>query len=74
LSAIPEPNPGIQKKRILLEGDVPSPTHPPRGCVFRSRCFKKIEACDSEKAPPSQEVEEGHFVSCYLYSERQGKI
>jgi len=50
---------------------VPSPTHPPRGCVFRSRCFKKIEACDSEEAPPSQEVEEGHFVSCYLYSEKQ---
>jgi oligopeptide transport system ATP-binding protein len=74
LSAIPEPNPSIQKKRILLEGDVPSPTHPPRGCVFRSRCFRKIEACDSEEAPPYQEVEEGHFVSCYLYSEKQGKI
>lgn len=67
MSAIPDPNPHVQKRRILLEGDVPSPVNPPRGCVFKSRCFKKKERCENREAPPFKEVVNGHFVSCYLY-------
>jgi len=67
MSAIPEPNPHIQKSRILLEGDVPSPTNLPRGCVFKSRCFKRKEVCESIEYLPLKEIENGHFVSCYLY-------
>ena len=68
LSAIPEPDPHVQKKRILLEGDVPSPIHLPPGCVFESRCPQKREICSSlHEAPPFREIEAGHFVSCYLY-------
>ena len=67
MSAIPDPNPHIQKTRILLEGDVPSPVNPPRGCVFKSRCFKKKETCENTEPPPLKEIAKGHFVSCYLY-------
>ncbi len=67
MSAIPDPNPHVQKKRILLEGDVPSPVDPPGGCVFKSRCFKKKERCENNVPPPLREVANGHFVSCYLY-------
>jgi oligopeptide transport system ATP-binding protein len=67
MSAIPDPNPHVQKRRILLEGDVPSPVNPPRGCVFKSRCYKKKEICENREAPPFKEVVNGHFVSCYLY-------
>jgi len=56
----------IQDKRIL-EGDVPSPTHPPTGCVFHSRCPHATERCASE-VPQSVEVTPGHFCSCHLYA------
>ena len=56
----------IQDKRIL-EGDVPSPTHPPTGCVFHSRCPHATERCASE-VPQSVEVVPGHFCACHLYS------
>jgi oligopeptide transport system ATP-binding protein len=66
MSAIPDPNPHSRKRRILLEGDVPSPTHPPAGCVFGPRCFRKTGGCDSAGAPPLTEVEPGHFVACHF--------
>ncbi len=56
----------IQDKRIL-EGDVPSPTHPPTGCVFHSRCPHATERCASE-VPQSVEVVPGHFCACHLYA------
>lgn len=67
MSAIPVPNPHIRQKRIILEGDVPSPTNPPLGCVFKPRCFQKREICEGAEVPPFLEVEKDHFVSCYLY-------
>ena len=66
MSAIPEPNPRIQKRRILLEGDVPSPAQLPCGCGFKPRCFKRKEICEDPAPPPFKEVEKDHFVSCYL--------
>ena len=56
----------IQDKKIL-EGDVPSPTHPPAGCVFHTRCPYATERCSAE-VPQSVEVTPGHFCSCHLYS------
>ena len=67
LSAIPVPDPVIeeQRHRILLEGDLPSPAHPPKGCNFSTRCPRKIDIC-SEVEPEIVEVEPGHFCACHL--------
>ncbi len=67
MSAVPDPDPHLRKERIILEGDVPSPTHPPRGCAFQSRCFRKKEICGTPEIPLAKEVAPGHFVSCFLY-------
>jgi peptide/nickel transport system ATP-binding protein len=67
LSAVPIPNPKIQRNRgrILLEGDLPSPIDPPSGCVFRTRCFQAQERCATE-VPPLRELQPGHFVACHF--------
>lgn len=69
LSAIPIPDPKIAKsnKRIILEGDIPSPIDPPPGCRFKSRCKEAMKVC-GEINPELKEVEPGHFVACHLYS------
>jgi oligopeptide/dipeptide ABC transporter ATP-binding protein len=69
LSAVPIPDPKAVKKRILLEGDVPSPINPPLGCRFHTRCRFATERCKLE-APVLQEVEPEHFVACHLMDER----
>lgn len=66
VSAVPVPNPDFKRKRILLEGDVPSPADPPSGCRFHPRCPKVMEIC-SQVEPELQEVEKEHFVACHLY-------
>jgi oligopeptide transport system ATP-binding protein len=65
LSAVPIPDPQYARshKRILLEGDVPSPLNMPTGCPFRTRCSRATEAC-KEVRPELREVSPGHFVSC----------
>ncbi|MGE5572614.1 MAG: ABC transporter ATP-binding protein [Bacteroidota bacterium] len=68
MSAIPIPDPKVSVKRIVLQGDVPSPAHPPSGCRFHTRCVYATEACARPaNVPPLIEVEEGHFVSCFKY-------
>lgn len=57
----------IQDKKIL-EGDVPSPTNPPTGCVFHTRCPRCMRIC-SERAPQMREVTVGHQCACHLYDE-----
>ncbi|TVQ39106.1 MAG: ATP-binding cassette domain-containing protein [Spirochaetaceae bacterium] len=66
LSAIPLPKVGAEKRRrIILEGDVPSPINPPTGCIFCGRCPFVMVKC-RETPPPIVEAEPDHFVSCYL--------
>lgn len=67
LSAIPQVNKEQQGHRIILEGELPSPSNPPSGCHFHTRCSKATERCTIEM-PVLQEVKEGHFVACHLYS------
>ncbi len=69
LSAVPEPNPNQEsaRNRIILQGDVPSPANPPKGCNFSTRCPKVFARCRVEK-PELQEVEPGRLVACHLYA------
>ena len=67
MSAIPIPDPTIKRERIILEGDVPSPLNPPRGCRFHPRCPVAIEAC-SQAEPPLLEVSPGHWAACWRVS------
>ena len=67
LSAIPSPNPHLQRKRIILEGDVPSPIDPPAGCRFAGRCFAKVGACEVG-APDLTEVLPNHMCACHRYA------
>ena len=66
LSAIPQVGQDGQTERIRLEGEVPSPSAPPSGCRFHTRCPKATPRCGQEQ-PELKEVEPGHFVACHLY-------
>lgn len=68
LSAVPiaDPDTVKQRKRIVLEGDVPSPVNPPEGCPFSNRCAKCQEKCRTER-PELKEIQEGHWVACHLF-------
>lgn len=67
-SAIPVPDPTSKMHRIVLEGSIPSPANPPKGCKFHTRCSKCMEICKTE-APCQKEIEPGHFVVCHLYDD-----
>ena len=64
-SAIPQPNPDIKMNRIVLKGDIPSPTNPPKGCRFHTRCPHATEKC-KHITPAYREYEPGHFAACHL--------
>ena len=66
LSAIPQVNQEDRKERIHLEGEVPSPTDPPSGCRFHTRCPKACDRCKAEE-PALREIAPGHLVACHLY-------
>lgn len=66
MSAVPVPNPGQKKQRIVLTGDVPNPETPPSGCAFHPRCPYAMDRCKSE-APALRTLDTGHQVSCHLY-------
>jgi oligopeptide transport system ATP-binding protein len=67
MSAVPVPDPELeaQQKRIILEGDLPSPASPPQGCNFNTRCSKVMDVC-FEQDPEFVEVKPGHFCACHL--------
>ena len=70
LSAVPDPDPAIEARieRIILRGDVPSPSNPPKGCNFCTRCPKVMEIC-REIDPEPRELGPGHIVACHLYND-----
>ncbi|MBX5481993.1 MAG: dipeptide ABC transporter ATP-binding protein [Myxococcaceae bacterium] len=72
LSAVPVPDPDRRRDRIILEGDVPSPLHPPQGCHFHPRCPYAFERCRRE-TPPLYELGNGHRSACFL-NEREATI
>jgi oligopeptide transport system ATP-binding protein len=66
LSAVPIPDPKVKRKRVMLQGDVPSPISPPSGCHFHTRCpIAQLPLCSTEKPELKQSVQ-GHWVSCHL--------
>ena len=65
MSAIPVPDPTRKRERIILTGDLPSPSNPPSGCKFRTRCPMACEKCAKE-APEYRDVGGGHYVACHL--------
>ncbi|MDP3892863.1 ABC transporter ATP-binding protein [Nocardioides sp.] len=71
MSAVPVPDPTVEatRERILLQGDLPSPSSPPSGCRFHTRCpFRQETRCDTER-PPLRVIREGHHVACHWAEE-----
>ena len=68
MSAVPRPDPRVRAQRLVLEGDVPDPAHPPPGCHFHPRCRYAEDRCRVE-APPLREVQPGHQAACHFAGE-----
>ena len=66
LSAVPVPDPGQRRERLLLAGETPSPAHPPAGCHFHLRCAKVMDIC-RRQYPESTQLSASHRVSCHLF-------
>nr|WP_317358252.1 dipeptide ABC transporter ATP-binding protein [uncultured Tyzzerella sp.] len=66
LSAVPIPDPDKKMNRIILEGDIPSASNPPKGCKFHTRCPKCMDVC-KEEAPVWKDYGNGHYTACHLY-------
>ena len=64
VSSVPIPDPTIKNRRAILQGEPPSPTNPPSGCRFRTRCPAATDLCASEE-PQLREVAQGQFVACH---------
>lgn len=69
-SAIPIPDPDIKMNRIILNGSLPSPANPPKGCKFHTRCESCMEIC-SYAPPEYAEIAPGHYCACHLYNDEQ---
>lgn len=67
LSAVPIPDPDVKRDRIILQGDVPSPSNAPIGCAFHTRCPKAMDVCRSSR-PLLTDMGAGHLTACHLYT------
>jgi len=68
LSAVPIPDPTLRRKRIMLQGDVPSPINPPAGCHFHTRCPKAQHPRCSTERPALEQAADGHWVACHFHN------
>ena len=71
-SAVPVPDPDVKMSRIILEGDIPSPANPPRGCKFHTRCSRCMDVCkflQPEYVKVESKTGSDHYVACHLYNE-----
>ena len=75
LSAVPEPDPALEatSERVILQGDVPSPSNPPKGCNFSTRCPRVMDIC-KQIDPEFKENSPGHFSACHLDQETNQQI
>ena len=74
LSAVPIADPEVQKREIVLEGDLPSAMNPPKGCPFCTRCHRRIgDICDNE-IPPERTVADRHVIKCHIPLEELRKV
>jgi peptide/nickel transport system ATP-binding protein len=77
LSAVPVADASVKRKRIVLEGDIPSPIDPPSGCPFQTRCHRKRfvagNLCEMV-VPPEVEFAEGHFIKCHLSRDQLASV
>jgi oligopeptide/dipeptide ABC transporter ATP-binding protein len=75
LSAVPIPDPEVEasRERILLTGDLPSPSDPPPGCVFHTRCWKAQDRCRIE-VPELVQIEPDHFLACHYPEHRSSTV
>ncbi len=69
LSAVPVPDPTVKMNRVVLQGDLPSPANPPKGCKFSTRCPNCMEICKVNE-PELREIEPGHKVACHLHNDK----
>ena len=65
MSAIPLPERHSKRKKIILQGDLPSPANPPSGCIFHTRCFMAKEICSTQK-PELKDIGGGHYCACHF--------
>ncbi|PTD94732.1 hypothetical protein C9439_01050 [archaeon SCG-AAA382B04] len=63
-SSLPVPDPREKRKRIEIDGDLPSPKNPPEGCRFNTRCFEELNEECKKRIPPLREIQDGHWVAC----------
>ena len=70
LSAVPSPDPDFKRQRVVLQGDIPDPAHPPPGCYFHPRCSFVVDRCRLE-APALRDIGGGHVVACHLAEKLQ---
>jgi oligopeptide/dipeptide ABC transporter ATP-binding protein len=73
LSAIPVVDPQTKRKKIVLEGEMPSPMNPPSGCRFHTRCSFKEKICEKTE-PQIIDLGEGHRVACHLYAAEDKRV
>jgi peptide/nickel transport system ATP-binding protein len=66
LSAVPVPNPRHKVRRIILQGDPPSPANPPSGCRFHTRCPLAQDLCKQQAPPLAPREADGHLVACHF--------